>query len=42
MPTESPTEQIETSPPIRGADRNQNLVEQADPASETTLFPTLK
>ena len=42
MPTESPTEQIATSQPTRGADRNQDLVEQADPASETTLFPTLK
>jgi len=42
MPTESPTDQIGTSPPIRGADRNQDLVDQADPASETTLFPTLE
>jgi hypothetical protein len=40
MPTESPTDQ--TNPPVRGADRNQDLVQQADPASEPTLFPTLQ
>ena len=42
MPTNSSLDQPPTSQPIRGADRNQNLVEQADPASETTLFPTLE
>jgi hypothetical protein len=40
MPTESPTDQ--TSPPVRGADRNRDLVQEADPASEPTLFPTLE
>ena len=42
MPTNSPGDQPPTNQPIRGADRNQGLVEQADPASETTLFPTLE
>lgn len=42
MPTNSPRDQPPTSQPIRGADRNQELVEQPDPASETTLFPTLE
>lgn len=28
--------------PVRGAARNQELVDQADPASEATLFPTLE
>ena len=42
MPTNSPRDQPPASQPIRGADRNQNLIEQADPASETTLFPTLE
>jgi len=42
MPTNSPRNQITTSQPVRGADRNQDLVEQADPANETTLFPTLE
>ncbi len=42
MPTNSARNQTATNQPIRGADRNQDLVEQADPASETTLFPTLE
>jgi len=42
MPTNSPRSQTPTSQPIRGADRNQDLIEQVDPASETALFPTLE
>ena len=34
MPTESLTDN--TSPPVRGADRNQDLVQETDPASEPT------
>jgi hypothetical protein len=40
MPTESLPDQ--PSPPVRGTDRNHDLVQQADPASEPTLFPTLE
>jgi len=40
MPTESSTGQ--PSPPVRGADRNQDLVHQTDPTSDPTLFPTLE
>jgi hypothetical protein len=40
MPTKSSPDQL--SPPVRGADRNHDLVQQADPASEPTLFPTLE
>jgi hypothetical protein len=42
MPTNSPGDRPPTNQPIRGADRNQDLVEQVDPASETALFPTLE
>ena len=42
MPAEPLTDRSATSQPVRGADRNQDLVEQADPTSETTLFPTLE
>ncbi len=41
MPTNPPGEQRTSSPPTRGADRNQDLVHEADPTSEPTLFPTL-
>ncbi|MFB6233438.1 MAG: hypothetical protein ABEH61_04185 [Haloarculaceae archaeon] len=40
MPTESSMGQ--PSPPVRGADRNQDLVHQTDPTSDPTLFPTLE
>lgn len=40
MLTESLTDQL--SQPVRGADRNQDLVQQADPTNESTLFPTLE
>ena len=42
MPTNLSPDQPPTSQPIRGADRNQDLVKEADPASEITLFPTLE
>jgi len=42
MPANSQPDQTVSSRPVRGADRNQDLVEQADPTSETTLFPTLE
>jgi hypothetical protein len=42
MPANSQPDQTVSSQPVRGADRNQDLVEQADPTSETTLFPTLE
>ena len=40
MLTESLTDQL--SQPVHGADRNQDLVQQADPTNESTLFPTLE
>lgn len=42
MQSESPPDQTATSQPVRDADRNQDLVEQADPASDSMLFPTLE
>ena len=42
MPANSQPDQTLSNQPVRGADRNQDLVEQADPTNETTLFPTLE
>jgi len=42
MLANSQPDQTLSNQPVRGADRNQDLVEQADPTSETTLFPRLE
>lgn len=39
--TANSSNQLAVSQPSRGADRNQNLVDQADPGSENILLPSL-